>query len=86
MGGISSPWFVVHFAGSFVRPVVALLVYQLSAIGVSLRISSRVSAQQQAVLGVFLFMVLAAILSRFADCQHAGLDPDADLRWYAISW
>ena len=63
---LGSWWFSVPFTGSFLLLLVALFVYLLSASGVGLMISSLVATQQQAILGVFLFMVPAVILSGFA--------------------
>ena len=59
-------WFRVPFNGSLVTLYVGLELFILSAIGVGLMISSLSVTQQQALLGAFLFLVPAIILSGFA--------------------
>jgi ABC-2 type transport system permease protein len=59
-------WFGVPFLGSVALLYVGLLLFLLSVIGVGLTISSLVLTQQQAILGAFLFLVPAIILSGFA--------------------
>jgi ABC-2 type transport system permease protein len=58
--------FQVPFTGSFVLFYLSLLVFVCSISGVGLFISSLCSTQQQAILGVFLFMTPATLLSGFA--------------------
>jgi ABC-2 type transport system permease protein len=59
-------WFGVPLRGSLAVLTLGLFLFLLSAIGVGLMISSLSRTQQQAVLGVFLFMVPAVILSGFS--------------------
>lgn len=59
-------WFHVPFTGSVAALALGLFFFLLSAIGVGLMISSLAVTQQQGVLGVFLFLVPAIILSGFA--------------------
>ncbi|MBW4043707.1 MAG: ABC transporter permease [Acidobacteria bacterium] len=59
-------WFQVPFTGSFFALYLGLLFFLLSTVGVGLMISSLAVTQQQGLLGVFLFMVPAIVLSGFA--------------------
>jgi len=59
-------WFEIPFLGSVPLLYGALVVYLLAVIGIGLMISSLVRTQQQAILGAFLFIVPAVILSGFA--------------------
>ena len=59
-------WFHVPFTGSVLALGLGMLLFLLAAVGVGLSISSVARTQQQALLGVFLFMVPAVILSGFA--------------------
>lgn len=59
-------WFAVPVTGSLVLLYGSLALFLLSIIGVGLFISSLVSTQQQAIVGAFLFLVPAVILSGFA--------------------
>lgn len=59
-------WFEIPFLGSALLLYGALVIYLLSVIGYGLMISSMVRTQQQAILGAFLFIVPAIILSGFA--------------------
>lgn len=59
-------WFGVPFLGSLALLYVAMVLFLLSVIGIGLMISSLVRTQQQAILGAFLFLVPAIILSGFA--------------------
>jgi ABC-2 type transport system permease protein len=59
-------WFGVPFLGSLVLLYLGMVIFLLSVIGVGLMISSLVRTQQQAILGAFLFLVPAIILSGFA--------------------
>ena len=59
-------WFKIPFIGSLVTFYTGLFLFLLSAIGVGLMISSLSVTQQQGLLGAFLFMVPAIILSGFA--------------------
>lgn len=59
-------WFRVPFVGSLWLLYAGLVLFLLAVIGVGLMISSMVRTQQQAILGAFLFLVPAVILSGFA--------------------
>ncbi|QKI89050.1 ABC transporter permease [Thiomicrorhabdus xiamenensis] len=59
-------WFGVPFRGEYFLLQFALIFFLLSAIGVGLMISALSTTQQQALLGAFMFMVPAVILSGFA--------------------
>jgi ABC-2 type transport system permease protein len=59
-------WFDVPLVGSVGLLYLSLAVFLLAVIGIGLFISSLVETQQQAILGAFLFLVPAVILSGFA--------------------
>jgi ABC-2 type transport system permease protein len=59
-------WFEIPLQGSLLTLYTGILLFLLSAIGVGLMISSLAVTQQQGLLGGFLFMVPANILSGFA--------------------
>ncbi|MDA8107120.1 MAG: ABC transporter permease [Betaproteobacteria bacterium] len=59
-------WFRVPMLGSVATLYGGLALFLLSAIGVGLMISSLAVTQQQGLLGAFLFMVPAMLLSGFA--------------------
>nr|WP_320012155.1 ABC transporter permease [uncultured Desulfobulbus sp.] len=59
-------WFKVPLVGSLLVLYPALIIYVLSIIGVGLMISSFSTTLQQALLGAFLFIVPAVILSGFS--------------------
>ena len=59
-------WYEVPLRGSLALLYLGLLIYLLAAIGVGLMISSYAKTQQQAILGAFLFLSPAIILSGFA--------------------
>jgi ABC-2 type transport system permease protein len=59
-------WFRVPLIGELTTLYAGILLFVLAAIGVGLMISSLAVTLQQAVLGAFLFMVPAVILSGFA--------------------
>jgi ABC-2 type transport system permease protein len=59
-------WFKVPLRGSLPALYFGLFLFLLSAIGVGLMISSIAVTQQQGLLGAFLFLVPAIILSGFA--------------------
>ncbi|HVA84653.1 MAG TPA: ABC transporter permease [Candidatus Binataceae bacterium] len=59
-------WFGVPLRGGFVPLYLGLFMFLLSVIGIGLMISSLSATQQQALLGTFMFMVPAIILSGFA--------------------
>jgi len=59
-------WFDVPFRGNLPLLYLGLFIYLLAVVGVGLMISSVCRTQQQAILGAFLFVVPAVILSGFA--------------------
>jgi drug efflux transport system permease protein len=59
-------WFDIPLRGHLLTLYAGLLLFLLSAIGVGLMISSLAVTQQQGLLGAFLFLVPAIILSGFA--------------------
>ncbi|MDD3620597.1 MAG: ABC transporter permease [Desulfobulbaceae bacterium] len=59
-------WFKIPLQGSLLSLYPALAIYVLSIVGVGLMISSISATQQQALLGAFLFIVPAVILSGFS--------------------
>ncbi len=59
-------WFEVPLRGSVGALYLGLFLFLLSAVGIGLTISSLAVTQQQAMLGAFLFLVPAVILSGFA--------------------
>lgn len=59
-------WFEVPLLGSLWTLYAGLALFLLSAVGIGLMISSLAVTQQQALLGAFLFLVPAVILSGFA--------------------
>jgi len=59
-------WFQVPLRGELVTLYAGLLLFLLSAVGAGLMISSLAVTQQQGLLGAFLFLVPAIILSGFA--------------------
>jgi len=59
-------WFHVPLRGSLAALYLGLFIFLLSAIGIGLMISSLSVTQQQGLMGAFLFLVPAVILSGFA--------------------
>jgi len=59
-------WFRIPLLGSVATLYAGLALFLLSAVGIGLMISSLAVTQQQGLLGAFLFMVPAVILSGFA--------------------
>jgi len=59
-------WFHVPFTGSLLALYAGLFCFLLATVGIGLMISSLARTQQQGLLGVFLFMVPAIVLSGFA--------------------
>lgn len=59
-------WFQVPLRGSIIALYLGLFIFLLSAIGIGLMISSFSVTQQQGLMGAFLFLVPAVILSGFA--------------------
>jgi ABC-2 type transport system permease protein len=63
---LSVYWFGVPLRGDLALLYIGLFFYLLAMVGVGLMISSVARTQQQAILGAFLFVVPAVILSGFA--------------------
>jgi len=63
---VATLWFKVPFVGSLAAFYVGLALFLLSGVGAGLLISELSATQQQGLLGAFLFMVPAVILSGFA--------------------
>lgn len=63
---VATLWFEVPFLGSLPAFYAGLALFLLSGVGAGLLISALSSTQQQGLLGAFLFMVPAVILSGFA--------------------
>lgn len=59
-------WFKVPLLGSLFTLYTGIVLFLLSGVGVGLMISSFAATQQQGLLGAFIFMVPAIILSGFA--------------------
>lgn len=59
-------WFHVPMTGSLLALYFGLFCFLLSTVGIGLMISALAVTQQQGLLGVFLFMVPAIVLSGFA--------------------
>ncbi len=59
-------WFRIPFTGSFLALYLGFFCFLLATVGIGLMISSLAVTQQQGLLGVFLFMVPAIVLSGFA--------------------
>lgn len=63
---VATLWFRVPFLGSLPAFYVGLALFLLSSVGAGLLISALSATQQQGLLGAFVFMVPAVILSGFA--------------------
>jgi ABC-2 type transport system permease protein len=63
---VARVWFQVPFLGSLPAFYAGLALFLLSGVGAGLLISSLSATQQQGLLGAFLFMVPAILLSGFA--------------------
>jgi ABC-2 type transport system permease protein len=59
-------WFHVPFTGSFLALFLGMFCFLLATVGIGLMLSSFAMTQQQGLLGVFLFLVPAIVLSGFA--------------------
>lgn len=59
-------WFEIPLRGNLALLLAGLTIYLLAVVGVGLMISAIARTQQQAILGAFLFLVPAIILSGFA--------------------
>jgi ABC-2 type transport system permease protein len=66
MLGIVTLWFQVPLRGSLLTLYAGVAIFLLSAVGIGLMISSLSVTMQQGLLGAFLFMVPAILLSGFA--------------------
>ncbi len=75
-------WFGVPLRGSLPALYLGLTLFLLSAIGVGLMISAISVTQQQAMLGAFLFLVPAVILSGFATPIANMPEPVQHLTWF----
>lgn len=64
--GVAVFWFHVPFRGNLFVLFIGISCFLLSAIGVGLAISSLARTMQQGLLGAFMFLVPAVILSGFA--------------------
>jgi ABC-2 type transport system permease protein len=74
-------WFRIPLLGSVATLYAGLALFLLSAVGIGLMISSIAVTQQQGLLGAFLFMVPAVILSGFAT-PIANMPPAIQLLTY----
>jgi ABC-2 type transport system permease protein len=63
---VATQWFGIPLLGSLPVLYAGLALFLLSAVGVGLMVSALAVTQQQGLLGAFLFMVPAIILSGFA--------------------
>ncbi|HEX8986865.1 MAG TPA: ABC transporter permease [Rhodocyclaceae bacterium] len=79
---VATLWFKVPFLGSLAAFYAGLALFLLSGVGAGLLISSLSATQQQGLLGAFLFMVPAVILSGFAT-PIANMPPAVQLVTYA---
>lgn len=59
-------FFQIPFTGSFFLLYLSMFVFILSAVGIGLFLSTLCSTQQQAILGAFVFLAPAILLSGFA--------------------
>ncbi|KAA5542273.1 ABC transporter permease [Roseiconus nitratireducens] len=75
-------WFRVPLVGSLLTLYVGVVLFVFAAIGVGLMISSLAVTQQQALLGAFLFLVPAIILSGFST-PIANMPPAVQAITYA---
>jgi ABC-2 type transport system permease protein len=66
IAAIAVIWFDVPLRGSVPLLLLSLAVFLLSAIGIGLMISAYARTQQQAIVGAFLFLMPAVVLSGFA--------------------
>lgn len=66
IAAVAVGWFGVPFTGSLALLYLALALFIVAVVGVGLMISAVARTQQQAILGAFLFVVPAVILSGFA--------------------
>jgi len=60
---ISQIWFHIPFAGNILKLYLAIFLFLLAIVGIGLSISTISKTQQQAILGVFLFLAPAVVLS-----------------------
>ena len=66
IASIAVLWFRIPLLGNIATLYLGLALFLMSAVGMGLMISSLAATQQQGLLGAFLFMVPAVILSGFA--------------------
>ena len=66
LSALTAFWFGVPFRGAVLLLALSLAAMLLAAIGIGLMISSLAHTQPQAILGTFMFMVPAIMLSGFA--------------------
>jgi ABC-2 type transport system permease protein len=66
IAAIAVVWFEVPLRGSIPLLLLSLAVFLVSAIGIGLMISAYARTQQQAIVGAFLFLMPAVVLSGFA--------------------
>ena len=66
MSALAAFWFGVPFRGSIGLLLLCILVFVVAATGIGIMLSARAKTQRQATLRVFLFVVLAIMLSGFA--------------------
>jgi len=73
--GIAVFWFEIPLRGHLLVLYAGLFLFLMSAIGIGLMISSLAVTQQQGLMGAFLFLVPAVILSGFTT-------PIANMPWF----
>ncbi len=66
IAAIAVVWFEVPLRGSIPLLLLSLAVFLVAAIGIGLMISAYARTQQQAIVGAFLFLMPAVVLSGFA--------------------
>ncbi|HBD9374709.1 TPA: ABC transporter permease [Legionella pneumophila] len=74
--------FNVPFHGSAIVMVYVLFIFIMSTVGVGLFISSMCKTQQQAILGVFIYMVPIVMLSGYASPVENMPEWLQDLTWF----
>ena len=83
-------WFEVPLRGELLTLYLGLIVFVIAVAGMGLMISALAATQQQALLGVFLFMVPSdhPLRLRLTDRQHAGRGcrPSPSSTRCATSW
>ncbi|HAT1595409.1 TPA: ABC transporter permease [Legionella pneumophila] len=80
---IAAVWlFDVPFYGSSLLMIYVLFIFIMSTVGVGLFISSMCKTQQQAILGVFIYMVPVVTLSGYASPVENMPEWLQDLTWF----